>query len=306
MSLVYCKMLGKGLAMSPGARKYRGITMGEYAKAINQHYGQDNLFDKILARCREAGLDPDALTRESLASFDEFHIRGLEATRELAKVAELRPGMKVLDVGCGVGGPARTIAAEYDCAVTGLDIVEEYVRTAGLLTQRVGLESGVQFKCGDATAMPFADGTFHCVLSQHAMMNIENKDALFREIRRVLRPSGRIALHEVCAGPASPPHLPVPWASDSSINFLLTPEELRSQLPPLGYGEVFWRDVSARSLQWFRVLLAATKGRSPDRPPPLGLDVLMGESMVQKAANVLQNLEERRIRVIQGVWEVPA
>jgi SAM-dependent methyltransferase len=278
--------------------------MKEYAKSINDHYSQVDLGENILLAYKHAGMDIQALTRDDIASLDEFHIRGREATRELAQLAGLRQGMKVLDLGCGIGGPARTLAAEFGCEVTGLDLVEEYCRAARMLTAQVGLSNKVTFRNGDATDMPFDDGSFDVIWMQHMLMNIEDKSRLFEEADRVIRSQGLIALYEICSGSISPPYLPVPWASDSTINFLATPEELRNTLGRTGFKELVYRDVSAMSLEWFRGLFAAMASRSKDASRSPGLKLLMGSTAAEKSKNLERNLEEGRIRVIQGIFEI--
>ncbi len=278
--------------------------MNVYAKSINDHYSQAGLGEKILAAYERAGKNVHTLTRDDLSSFDEFHIGGREATRELARLAGLQAGMKVLDLGSGVGGPARTLAAEFGCEVVGLDIVEDYCLAAEMLTARVGLSDSVTFRHGDVMNMPFGEASLDVVWSQHTMMNIADKARLFDEIRRVLRPQGRLALHEVCEGPISAPHFPVPWASDPAISFLVTPEELRHMLGHAGFAELVWKDVTAPSLAWFRQMIANMAARSKDAPQPLGLNLLMGERTAEKAANVVRNLEEDRIRVVEGVLKL--
>ncbi|MBW2560940.1 MAG: class I SAM-dependent methyltransferase, partial [Deltaproteobacteria bacterium] len=235
------------------------------------------------------------------ASFDEFHIRGREATRELAKLAEVHKGMTVLDLGCGVGGPARTLAVEFGCRVWGIDLLDEYCRCAALLTERVGLAEMVTFRQADMTALPFEDGDFDAAWTEHTIMNIEDKGKLFAEIRRILRPNGTFALYEICEGSASPPHFPLPWASDQSISFLAGQDALREMLREAGFEEVLWRDVTEKSLEWFRGVVAAIKPRKDDAPR-LGLNLLMGKTAADKSKNIIRNLKEDRIRVVQGVF----
>jgi ubiquinone/menaquinone biosynthesis C-methylase UbiE len=278
--------------------------MKEYAKSINDHYSQVDLEKNILLAYKRAGMDIQALTRDDISSLDEFHIRGREATRELAQLAGLRQGMQVLDLGCGIGGPARTLAAEFGCEVTGLDLVDEYCRAARMLTAQVGLSHKVTFRNGDATNMPFDDGSFDVIWLQHMLMNIEDKSRLFEEAGRVIGSQGLIALYEICSGSISPPYFPVPWASDSTINFLVTPEELRNTLGRIGFKELVYRDVSAMSLEWFRRLTAAMASRSKDASRSPGLKLLMGSTAAEKSKNLERNLEEDRIRVIQGVFEI--
>jgi SAM-dependent methyltransferase len=274
-----------------------------YEEALNEHYGATDLGDEILETLRSAGKDVAALTRDDIASFDEFHIRGREATREVARLAGIDDDACVLDVGCGVGGPARTLAAEFGCDVVGIDVVEEYCRTAELFTERVGLTDGVRFQHGNALDLPFEDGEFDVVWFEHTLPNIEAKGVAFEEAGRVLRPGGTLTLYEICAGPGGEPVFPVPWASDASLSHLVSPERLREDVLEGGFDEVAWRDVTGPSLEWFRDVVASMRSRPADAPPPLGLNLLMGAETPIKAANVVRNLEEERIAVVQGVFE---
>ncbi|MDO9515490.1 MAG: methyltransferase domain-containing protein [Syntrophales bacterium] len=273
--------------------------MKEYEQSIIDHYGQKDLDTHILEACERAGRR--ITLHGDTASFDEFHIRGRDATRELARLANLREGMKVLDLGCGVGGPARTLAAEFGCRVWGVDLVEEYCRCAAMLTERVGLGEVVTFRQGDMTDLPFEDQDFDAAWTEHTIMNIEDKGKLFAEIRRVLRPEGIFALYEICSGSASPPHFPLPWASDQSISFLTGQDALGGMLREAGFEEILWRDVTEASLEWFRGVVAGIKPRT-DNVPRLGLNLLMGTTAADKSKNIVRNLKEDRIRVVQGVF----
>ncbi len=274
-------------------------------RAITDNYGRPDLERTILDAYENAGTDTTRLTRDDTAALDEFHIQGRDATRALADLAEVRPGDWVLDVGSGIGGPARTLAAEFDCRVTGIDLVEEYCRVAETLTERLGLEDRVSVRRGNAVDLPFDDGAFDAVWLQHVSMNVEDKERLIDELHRVLRPGGRLALHEVCAGPGGSPQFPVPWADDPSISFLATAEELSKLLAETGFEELEWVDATDDSLEWFRGKLEAMAARPADAPPPLGLNLLMGPETPTKTKNVVRNLEDERIAVVQGVVEKP-
>lgn len=274
-----------------------------YETALNEHYGVTDLGDELLDALEAAGKNVDALTRDDIASFDEFHIRGLEATRELADLAEVEDHSRVLDVGCGIGGPARTLASELGCDVVGIDIVEEYCRAATLFTGRVGLTDSVRFQHGNALDLPFEDEAFDVVWFEHSLPNIEAKRVALEEAARVLEPEGTLALYEICAGPGGDPEFPVPWASDASLSYLEPPERLREIILGRGFDEAAWRDVTGPSLEWFRDVVESMQSRPADAPPPLGLNLLMGTETPIKAANVVRNLEEERIAVVQGVFE---
>ena len=271
------------------------------ASSIQAHYSQPALAERIVDALARAGVDPGSLTREDIARLDEFHTGGREATRELARLAGLHQGMDVLDIGSGIGGPARTLAAEFGCTVSGVDLVEEFCRTATLLSEYLDLDAKTSFRHADALDLPFAAGAFDIPWLQHATMNIEDKPRLFREIRRVLRPGGRLALHEVCAGPAGSPRFPVPWAGDPSISFLLPEDAVQRLLDESGLQPRVWRDVTAAAQQWFRNLIAAAD-RS-DEAPAVSIALLMGPQAPQKLRNLVLNLDENRVRLIQAVLE---
>lgn len=276
---------------------------GDYVRSLNDHYGRGDLGGAILAGLRSAGKDPDALTPDDLAPVDQFHIRGKEATLELARLAGLQRGMRVLDVGGGLGGPARTLVRELGCRVTVLDVTEEYCRVGEDLTRRTGLGDHVIFRHGNALDMPFPKGSFDTAWTQHSSMNIEDKERLYGEIRRVLRPGGRLALHEIMAGSNSPTHFPVPWARDPSLSFLRPPHAIRALLAEMGFKEVAWVNLSAASLEFYRRRVAAA--RTNAAPPPLGTHLLIGNDYGRALENQIRNLEEDRIAVIMGVCERP-
>ena len=275
--------------------------MNKHDTAIQDQYGQEGLGDRILSAL--AGAGKEIRTYNDTSSFDEFHIRGHEATLEIALLAELGQGMRVLDLGSGIGGPARTIAAEFGCSVTGIDLVDEYLNTAEMLTGMVRLGDNVTFRKGDMTDLPFDEGSFDRALTIHTQMNVQEKAKLYGEVSQVLSDGGRFAVYEICAGPNSPVHFPVPWANDPSISFLISPAEMRKMLGQAGFKEHEWRDVSDKSIEWFRSEMEKRASAPEDAPPPLGLNLIMGPSFAEKLGNVFKNLKEDRIRVVMGVFE---
>lgn len=275
--------------------------MDEYQARINQQYGQDNLNARILAALQNAGKQIDSLTREDLSMFDEFHIGGIAETRHLAQLAGLRQGMHVLDVGSGLGGPARTLAAEFGCRVTGLDLTEEFCQAAEMLTAQVGLENKVRFQHGSAIDIPFEANTFDVVWMQFSGMNIADKERLYAEIRRVLRPGGLFAVHEIMAGSRQELYYPNFWANEPSISFLRQQATIRHYLAANDFEEVVWNDVTQPSYEWFRGMITKTKEAGS---PSLGFQVFIADSVPVKAQNLLRNLEERRVTVIQGIFQL--
>lgn len=183
---------------------------------VAAHYGHPDLETAILETLIAAGKDIDRLRPEDLAPIDEFHIRGRKATQELARELRLEESMQVLDVGSGLGGASRYLALEFGCRVTGLDLTEEYCRVATMLARRLGLDSRVCYRHGNALAMPFEDASFDALWTQHAAMNIPDKTQLYREVWRVLKPGGALAIYDILAGAGGPLHFPVPWAREPS------------------------------------------------------------------------------------------
>ena len=268
----------------------------EINQAIQSHYSRSDLGSAILSALEKTGKDLNRLTPEDLAPVDEFHVRGRAATLELARAAGLDSTKKVLDVGSGIGGTARCLAREFGCRVTGIDLTEEYCRTAAMLSARIGLSALVDFRQGDATSLPFPDGSFDVVWTEHAAMNIPDKPRLYREMHRVLKPGGRLAIYDILAGPSGPILFPVPWARTSDTSFVVSPAELRRLLEEAGFKISDWSDTTPQARAWF--VSVAEKIRK-DGLPALGFHLLVGAEFQTMAQNQRRNLEEGRIAVAQ-------
>lgn len=268
---------------------------------VSAHYGRADLAASILSALRAAGKNLDTLSVDDLAPLDQFHTGGKEATLELARFAELTPGTRVLDVGGGVGGPARVIAQECGCSVEVLDITEEYCHAGEMLTALTKLGGRVSFRHGSALQMPYGDGSYDVVWTQHSTMNIAQKEQLYKEIKRVLRRGGRLAMHEITAGGADDIRYPVPWARERSISFLQSPQELRTLLKGLGFSEVAWSDETASTLAWFERRLAA----APVGAAQIGLHLLLGNDFLEMSRNLARNLKEGHVRVVKGLYQTP-
>ena len=202
---------------------------------IRRHYTRGDLLQRLQAALAEDGADPLRPTAEALAPYDQFHGRGLEATEDLASMVQPRPGDHLLDVGSGIGGPARYLARRFGCRVTGIDLTPEFCEVATQLTQQLGLQAQVDFRVGDATALPFGDATFDGAYSMNVSMNIADKAGLYRELWRVLKPGGWLALSEIARGTGPEIDYPTPWAATAASSFLSTPEQTRQGLQAAGF-----------------------------------------------------------------------
>ena len=220
------------------------------ASDILGHYTSGDLLARLEARLREDGVDPARPTIEALAPYDHFHGRGLEATEDLADLLQVSGTDHVLDVGSGLGGPARYFARRFGCRVSGVDLTAEFCDVARHLTSVLGLGERVSFEQGDAMAMPFADAAFDGAYSMNVSMNIADKRAFYREIHRVLKPGGWLGLSEVARGPGGEPHYPTPWARTASTSFLATSAETRANLVASGFAIESLRDTTEASFAW--------------------------------------------------------
>ncbi|OPY89686.1 MAG: Glycine/sarcosine/dimethylglycine N-methyltransferase [Syntrophaceae bacterium PtaU1.Bin231] len=268
---------------------------------FRRHYIRPAPAERVLEALKRAGKDPQRLRPEDLAPIDEFHTMGRAATLELGRIAGITESTTVLDVGCGIGGPARCLAATYGCHVTGVDLLEDYCDTADILTRLTGLSHLIEFRQADALDLPFPDAAYGVVWSQHAAMNIQDKGRLYREMHRVLKRDGTLAIFDVLSNPATPPgpiHFPVPWAQSPEMSFLISPEELRGLLAASGFSIENWVDCTDAALEIFAKLVLKV---GQNGLPPLGTHVLLGPGFESMLANQLQNFREKRIVVVQVV-----
>jgi ubiquinone/menaquinone biosynthesis C-methylase UbiE len=263
---------------------------------VRGHYRATGLTERLKAALTAFGPDEQRLTPQQLAPLDQFHTRGLAATVELARLAGITAAMAVLDVGSGVGGPARFLAATYGCRVTGVDFSEPFIDAARYLTERAGQSELVSFETASALELPFDDGHFDVVLLQHVAMNIADRMRLYREIRRVLKSGGRFATYDVVLN-SGDPHYPVPWARTPATSFLLTAAATREAIEPAGFRTLAWQDDSEAASAWFARL------RASGLPPSPNLGVVMGSDFAQLSANLGRNLLEGRLGILTAVFE---
>lgn len=259
----------------------------DHEGAVARHYQVSALTERMLKAAAAAGLDIDRLTPDDLGPIDEFHIGGRAATKHLIAKMRLAGSEQVLDVGCGIGGAARYVAASTGCRVTGIDLTPEYIETARELSGRTGLDDRTKFEVGSALRMPFADVSFDAAITLHVAMNIKDRAGLYRETARVLKRGAVLCIYDVMQGPNEGLTFPVPWAETSASSHLTTPLEMRALLADAGFSVEEIEDRTEAGVAFFRERVAAGGPSSP-----LGLHVLMGKTAPQKFQNMLQGLEQ--------------
>lgn len=274
--------------------------MSDPTSHVLRSYARHDLTPRVLEALQNAFPDRTGTVGvDDLAAVDEFHIRGRESTVELAELAGIETGSRVLDVGCGLGGSARYLATHFDAEVVGVDLTPGYVSLARRLSRITGCDDRTTFHRGSALELPVEDDSFDLVWLEHVQVNVPKKNRLVGELARVLRSGGSLAFHEIFSGNDEKPHFPVPWAEDPEASFLVEAGEFRDRLAGSGLEEEAWRDVSEASLLWFE---AVSERLAEGEHPPLGLHLLMGETAPAKLGNVGRSLAEGRIRVVQGVF----
>lgn len=265
---------------------------------VQDHYYRKNLYDIILNGLKEQNIALDQVKRKDIQGVDEFHVRGAQVSAKIAEYADIRAA-KLLDVGCGLGGPARMLRDVYDCEVVGIDICQEFVETARKLSELVKMRDKISFFHADATDMPFEPETFDAVWTQHVQMNIEDKYRLYNEIRRVLKKDGTFIHYEILSKGANKLDYPVPWADTDEISYLSTKEELERILHETGLLKIKTEDETEEGIIFFENLLANVRKNGP---PKIGLNLLMGEKTIVKINNLLSGLKNGAIELQSGIF----
>ena len=261
--------------------------------AVADHYTVNGLGSLILNALRDSGINLDTLSPVDLAPVDEFHMGGRAATQHVIGMLRLPDGARVLDVGSGLGGVARYLAAECGCGVTGIDLTAEYVSVGKMLTERTGLADKVDLHIGSALDLPWPEATFDAAVTFHVAMNIADRPRLYAEVARVIRPGGTFAIYDVMKGPKEGILFPVPWAETAETSFLVTPDEMRKLLDRAGFEITHQEDRREIAIRHHRDRLA--KLSAADGPPPLGLHLLQGQTASLKSRNMVTMLEANQI-----------
>ena len=270
--------------------------------AIADHWGTGDIYSLLVAALNKVSKPLESLTIEDLAPLDHFHSRGFAATVELADRLPIEAGQHIVDIGCGLGGPARYIAKRFQCTVSGVDITLPFVEAARRLTALVGLEVQVKIEHGDGQRLPYSNAIFDGAYAQHVTMNVRDRAQFFAEAYRVLKPGAFFALTEHGLGAKGDPHYPVPWSDDGSGSYLMTPSETQTILKRAGFEDIVVEDTSTEYVAGYQALLKKTER---DALPPLGVHLLMGKTARQKMLNAARNIAEGRTHPIQLICSKP-
>lgn len=238
----------------------------QHAAAVARYYDTHPINEhEILSKVAAKGIDLGALTQNELKDFDQDHYGGCDATDELAAAAEIRRGHAVLDVCCGLGGPARWLGYKIGCKVTGLDLTQSRIESARRLTERVALSDLVDFIHGDALQMPLPDATFDRVYGQEAWIHIPDKAKLLSECRRVIKPGGTLAFTDIIEIAPLTAGESAQMAAEMQFPSIVTAGQYLEHLEPNGFAlqrhedlSPAWKDILVGRLQMYRSLADTT------------------------------------------------
>ncbi|MGI9523156.1 MAG: class I SAM-dependent methyltransferase [Hyphomicrobiaceae bacterium] len=271
-------------------------------KSIADHWGTGDVYGRIMDAMEAASIDPEAVTVEQMAPMDHYHARGFQATIELADELPIKSGDHIVDIGCGLGGPARYLADRFYCRVSGIDITLPFVEAANKLTALLKMDDQVHAELGNGSQLPYDDASFDGGYTLHVTMNVEDRDRFYGEAFRVLKPGAFFAITEHGLGAKGDPFYPCPWSEDGSGAFLVSPETTSDVLNRLGFVDVQIEETGEKYLSGYKRAMELT---SQGTVSPFGIHIFMGKTAAAKTSNAARNIEEGRTRPIKIICRRP-
>ena len=269
----------------------------DQGRRVSDHWSKLAVtFEGALQTLAKQGITADAVKVEDLHGLDMLHMGGLAATDELAAMAGIQAGQRVLDVGSGVGGPARRLASKYGAELWGVELSETLCETAIEFTALVELEEQVHFRHGSALDLSFDDGVFDAVTMQHVAMQIAEKEKLFDELTRVIKPGGCLALHELFAGDGEL-HYPLPWATESSMSALEPIFEFSERLSKAGFSVGTFVDHSENGRNFHEAIIESYNTALARNEETKGLSIEVMVARLRASLSMERNLRIGSIKV---------
>ena len=275
-----------------------GTTSEPEQDALVSYYASGSLVQRIKAGLTSLGVSPP-VDLKTLAPLDEFHIGGRSATVPFLRRLGIGAGDRVLDLGCGLGGPARFAAHSTGAQVTGIDLTEEFVTAGQVLTDMTGLVGQVDLVQGSILDLPFAKASFDAAYMIHVGMNIADKAGIAAQVARVLKPGGVFGIYDVMRVSEGDIRFPVPWANDESHSALASPETYRAALQQAGFRIEHQQDLTGFAQDFFARM--AADPRPKGGPPPLGLHLVMGVDTAAKMRNLAGNIADGYVAPIEMI-----
>ncbi len=268
---------------------------------VADHYTHGSLVDVIEDGFNRQGRSISDISLDDMSVIDEFHIGGRQASEGFLSQLQLKEQSLVLDVGCGLGGPARFVADRFGCSVSGIDLTAEYVDTGNVISNWVGLDKKVILQQGSALRLPFPEGQFDAAYMMHVGMNITDKASLFSEVFRILKPHGKFGVYDVMQVGEGDMGYPAPWAASANTSSLVSPEQYQAGLEKAGFKILAKRERGDFAIDFFEAMKRKMSEATED--PVLGLHVLMGADAKDKVANVLKSIKAGIIAPVEVIAE---
>jgi len=267
---------------------------------IENFWTRGDLYSRINQAMSDSGLNNKKLEIEDLFPIDQYHARGIGATKDLGKRMPITKNQKILDVGCGLGGPARYYAKEFKCHITGVDITPSFIEIGNNFNRLTSMSTMVDLYVGNGEKLEFEDEVFDGAYSQHVTMNISDRMKFFSEIYRVLKKGSFFAFTEHGLGPECDPIFPLPWADNQEMSFLLPLENTNAILKEIGFQKIKIIETGDKYIAGYEKLI---QKQPKSEKPTLGIHVIGGSSMHERSINSMRSIKENRTLPFEIVCE---